>query len=158
MSELAIVRQATTTLSIISGEQVKRADDLVLKDGRKILVVKGGNIQHLVNAIFNEFSKRLDRAGNRFQISRKWRWLSETDPYGAASRLSGPSMEAFLSEWFVFCEQVHSPAPRTHNSPPYQPNESYLKILDRLPPYVIATISQSRFLTKQLVSLFQVIE
>jgi hypothetical protein len=102
MPELAIVREATTTLKIISGEQVKRVDDLILEDGRKILTVKGGNTQHLVNTIFNEFSRRLDRAGNRLQISRKWRWLTETDPYGAASWLSGPSLEAFLSEWFEF--------------------------------------------------------
>lgn len=157
MSELAIVRQATTTLRIISGEQVKRVDDLILENGRKILVVKGGNTQKLVNRIFTEFSTRLDRAHNKFQISRSWRSLAHTDPYGAPSRLSGPDLESYLSEWFCFCEQVHSPAPRTHNSPPYQPNESYLKILDRLPPYVIATISQSRFLTNGLVSLFQVI-
>jgi hypothetical protein len=154
----AVVRIATTTLAIIEGEeQLKQVDDLTIRT-KKILVVKGGNTQKLVNKIFTEFSTRLDRAGNRFKISQKWRSLSETDPYGAPSRLSGPSLEAYLSEWFVFCEQVHSAAPRYAGSPAYRPNESYLKILDRLPPYVVATISQSRFLTNQLVSLFQVIE
>jgi hypothetical protein len=158
MSELAIVRHATTTLSIISGEQAKRADDLILEDGRKILIVKGGNTQKLVNRIFTEFSTRLDKAHKKFQISRRWRGLSHTDPYGAPSRLSGPDLEGYLSEWFCFCEEVHSPAPRTGKSEPYQPNESYFKLLDRLPPFVIALISQSRFLTNQLVSLYEVID
>ena len=157
MSE-AVVRTATTTLSIIEGEeQLKQVDDLTIET-KKLLIVKRGNTQKLVNRIFTEFSNRVDRAGNKFKISRQWRSLSETDPYGAASRLSGPSLESYLSEWFVFCEEVHSPAPRTHNSPPYRPNESYLKILDRIPPYVIATISQSRFLTNGLVSLFQIVD
>lgn len=154
----AVVRTATTTLSIIEGEeQLKQVDDLTVGT-KKLLIVKGGNTQKLVNRIFTEFSVRSDRAGKKFQISQGWRSLAHTDPYGAPSRLSGPDLEAYLSEWFVFCEEVHSPAPRTASSPPYRPNESYLKILDRLPPYVIATISQSRFLTNQLVSLYEVIE
>jgi hypothetical protein len=158
MSE-AVVRHATTTVHIIEGDQVKEADTLTIGN-RKLLTVKGGNSQKLVDAIFKEFSCRKDRAGKKFKISRSWRGLSQTDPYGAPSRISGPEMETFLSEWFCFCELVHSAPPRSFNSPPLTNSgqQQYLKILDRLPPFVIALVAQSRFVTNQLVSLFEVID
>jgi hypothetical protein len=146
--------------ALIESEQVKRADDLIMEDGRKLLILRGGNSQLLTNRILTEFSQRLDRAGNKFRISRAWRGLSQTDPYGAPSRISGPEMEAFLSEWFCFVELVQSAPPQSLNSPPLKNSgqQQYLKILDRLPPFVIALISQSRFVTNQLVSLFEVID
>ena len=49
----AIVRTATTTLSLIEGEQVNQPDDLTV-NGKPILIVKGGNTQHLVNTIYKE--------------------------------------------------------------------------------------------------------
>ena len=68
MSE-AVVRTATTTLSIIEGEeQLKQVDDLTIET-KKLLIVKGGNTQKLVNRIFTEFSNRVDRAGNKFKLA-----------------------------------------------------------------------------------------
>lgn len=44
----AVVRTATTTLSIIEGEeQLKQVDDLTVGT-KKLLIVKGGNTQKLV--------------------------------------------------------------------------------------------------------------
>ena len=159
MSELAVVRNATTTFSLIENEQVTRADDLIMEDGREILIVRGGNTQSLVNRIFTKFSQKLDRAGKRFRISNSFRGLSHTDPYGSPSRISGPELESYLSEWFAFFEHVHSAPPRTATSvQTIGPNPSYLKLLDKLPVFVVALISQSRFVTNQLVSLFEVID
>jgi len=158
MSE-AIVRNATSTFSLIEGDQVKQTDTLTIGN-RKLLTVKGGNTQRLVNRIFTEFSQRTDRARKKFQMSRKWRGLSQTDPYGAPSRISGPEMEAYLSEYFVFVELVHSAPPQSFNSPPIKNTgqQEYLKILDKLPAFVTALISQSRFVTQDLVNLFTVID
>jgi hypothetical protein len=154
----AKIRYATTTFHIIEGEQVKEADTLTI-ESKKILIVKGGNSQHLVTRILTEFSQRLDRAGKPFTMSRKWRGLAQTDPYGAPSRISGPELETFLSEWFVFCELVHSAPPQAFNSAPLLSGEQkYLKILDKLPSFTAALVSQSRFVTQDLVSMFQVID
>lgn len=156
MSE-AQIREATTTLHIIEGEQIKEADTLTIGN-RRLLTVKGGNSQHLVARILTEFSQRLDRAGKPFTMSRKWRGLAQTDPYGAPSRISGPELEAFLSEWFVFCEPVHSAPPQAFNSAPLLSGQQrYLKILDKLPAFTAALISQSRFVNQDLVSIFEVI-
>lgn len=152
----ANVRVFTTTLTIISGDQLENADSLTV-GGKKLLICKGGDAKALVKRVFTEFSQRLDRAGNKFQVSKAWRGLSHTDPYGASARITGLELEAYLTEWFVLCECVRSPAPRMLNSPPIKPNEYYLKILDRLPAFVGALISQSRFLDRSLVELFEVI-
>jgi hypothetical protein len=154
----AQIRYATTTFHIIEGEQVKEADSLTI-DNKKILIVKGGNSQHLVTRILTEFSQRLDRAGKPFAMSRKWGGLSQTDPYGAPSRITGPELENFLSEWCVFCDLVHSAPPQAFNSALLlSGQQQYLKILDKLPPFTAALISQSRFVNQDLVSMFEVIE
>jgi hypothetical protein len=156
---VANIRHATTTIAIIEGKQVQEIDDLTTEDGRKFLTVKGGNSQVMVNKVLTEFSQRLDRAGKPFTMSRKWRGLSQTDPYGAPSRISGPELEAFLSEWFVFCEFVHSAPPQAFNSAPLlSGQQQYLKILDKLPSFTAALVSQSRFVNNELVSMFQVID
>jgi hypothetical protein len=157
---LANIRHATTTVAIIEGDQVQQADDLTTEDHKKILIVKGGNTQKLVTRILEEFSTRLDRAGNKFRISRTWRGLAQTDPYGAPSRISGPEMEAFLTEWFCFVELIHSAPPQSFNSPPLRNSgqQQHLRILDKLPAFVTALIAQSRFVNQDLVSMFEVIE
>ena len=157
---LANIRQATTTFSLIADpEQVRNADNLTTEDGRKLLTVKGGTSQRLIGRVLTEFSQRLDRAGNKFQMSRKWRGLSMTDPYGTPCRVSGPDLEFFLTEWFLFVELVHSAPPRTPTSPPLVGGQQqYLKVLDRLPPFVTALVNQSRFVTQELVSMFDVID
>jgi hypothetical protein len=153
----ATVRHATTTVHLIEGEEVKQADALTIGT-RKLLTVKGGNTQALVTRTLTEFSQRRDRAGNKFQMSRKWRGLAQTDPYGAPARVTGPELEAFLSEWFVFVELVHSAPPQAFNSPPLVGGQhQYLRILDRLPPCVTALVAQSRFVNQDLVSMFEVI-
>jgi hypothetical protein len=156
---LANIRQATTTFAIIEDpEQVRNADDLTTKDGRKLLTVKGGNTQRLVTRILTEFSQRPDRAGKKFQMSRRWRGLSHTDPYGAPSRVTGPDLEFFLTEWFLFMELVHNAPPRTPTSPPLVGGQQeYLKVLEKLPPFVTALVNQSRFVNDSLVSMFEVI-
>jgi hypothetical protein len=105
-----------------------------------------------------EFSVRKDRAGNRFKMSRKWRGLSMTDPYGAPTRVTGPDLEFFLREWFLFVELVHSAPPQTFNSPPLVGGQQqYLRVLDKLPAFVTALVNQSRFVTQELVSMFEVV-
>ena len=154
----AQVRQATTTVHIIEGHQLKEADTLTIGN-KELLTVKGGNSQHLVTRVLTEFSRRLDRAGKPFTMSRKWRGLAQTDPYGAPSRISGPELEAFLAQWFVFCELVHSAPPQAFNSAPLlSGQQQYLKILYKLPSFTAALVSQSRFVTNELVQLFQVID
>jgi hypothetical protein len=158
---IAKIRNATTTVAIIEHpEQVKNADDLTTEDGRTLLIVKGGNSQLLVNRILKEFSQRLDRAGNKFQMSRKWRGLSMTDPYGAPTRVTGPDLEFFLTHSFVFVELVHSAPPQSSTSPPIRNSgqQQYLKVLDKLPAFVTALVAQSRFVNRDLVSMFEVIE
>jgi hypothetical protein len=157
---LAKIRQATTTVHIIEDpEQVRNADSLVTEDGRKLLIVKGGQTQLMINRILTEFSQRLDRAGNKFCMSRSWRGLSMTDPYGAPFRVSGPDLEFFLTKWFLFVELVHSAPPQTYNSPPLVGGQQqYLKVLPRLPAFVTALVNQSRFTNSDLVNLFQIID
>jgi hypothetical protein len=157
--QLANIRHATTTVAIIEGDQVKQADELTTEDNKKLVIVKGGHTQKLVNRILEEFSTRLDRAGNKFRMSRQWRGLAQTDPYGAPARISGPEMEAFLSEWFCFVELVHSAPPQSFTSLPLRNSgqQQYLRILDKLPPFVTALIAQSRFVNQDLVSMFDVI-
>lgn len=155
----AIVRTATTTLSLIEGQQVHQADDIAI-NGKPLLIVKGGQSQKLVERVFTEFSKRLDRAGKPFTLSRKLRCICHTDPYGLPVRIPGHQLEAFyLDEWFQYCELVHSAPPQASNSPPLMAgNQQYLKLLDKLPQFVNALISQSRFVTIDLVKLFEVID
>jgi hypothetical protein len=155
----AIIRNATTTFSLIEGEQVKLADTLTI-GSRKLLTVKGGNSQTLVNRVFTEFSQRVDRAGKPFTMSMKLRGICHHDPYGMVVRISSHDLEHFyLNEWFCYCELVHSAPPQTAFAPLLTAADcQYLKILDKLPPFVNALISQSRFVTKELVDLFQVIE
>jgi hypothetical protein len=156
---LAKIRNATTTVAIIEDpEQIRNADSLTVEDGRKLLLVKGGQSQRLINRILTEFSVRKDRAGNRFKMSRKWRGLSMTDPYGAPTRVTGPDLEFFLREWFLFVELVHSAPPQTFNSPPLVGGQQqYLRVLDKLPAFVTALVNQSRFVTQELVSMFEVV-
>jgi hypothetical protein len=157
---IAVVRHATTTVVIIEGDQVKQADDLVTEDGRKILIVKGGNSQKLVARVLTEFSQHVDRAGKPFTMSRSERGIMHTDPYGLPVRISGKDLEEFyLNKWFVYAELVHSVPPRSGNSPvPTGPNSQYLLILDKLPAFTVALLSQSRLVTRELVSLFEVID
>lgn len=155
MSE-ALIRQATTTFRLIEGEQVKRAEELTI-DGKPVLIVRGGNTQQLVNRIWTEFSKRTDRAGKPFTLSRKLRGLMHTDPYGLPVRIPAPAVEAYLSEWFSFVELVHSAPPQTVNSP-VQSNNQYLRLVDAPPSFTVALISQSRFVTNELLDLFQFID
>jgi hypothetical protein len=152
----AVIRRATTTFHLIEGEQVKQADELTI-DGKAVLIVKGGNTQQLVNRIWMEFSRRKDRAGKPFTLSRKLRGLMHTDPYGLPVRIPAPAMEAYLSEWFSFVELVHSAPPQTVNSP-VQSNDQYLRLVDAPPSFTVALISQSRFVTKELLDLFQFID
>jgi hypothetical protein len=157
---LVNIRHATTTVAIVEGDQVNQADELTTEDGRKLLTIKGGNSQLLINRIMKEFSQRLDRAGNKFQISRKFRGLSMTDPYGAPTRVTGPDLEFFLTQWFLFVELIHSAPPQSFNSPPLNSGQQqYLKVLDKhkLPAFVTALVAQSRFVNQELVSLFEVI-
>jgi hypothetical protein len=157
--KIANIRHATTTIAIIADpEQVRNADDLTVEDGRQLLTVKGGNTQHMIDRVLTEFSQRPDRAGNKFCMSRSWRGLAMTDPYGAPAKVTGPDLEFFLSKWFVFVELVHSAPPRTPASPPLVGGQQqYLKVLDKLPPFVTALVNQSRFVNQDLVSLFEVI-
>ena len=157
MAEAAVIRQATTTFRLVEGEQVKRVDELTI-DGKPILIVKGGNTQHLVNRIWTEFSKRTDRAGKPFTLSRKLRGLMHTDPYGLPVRIPASAVEAYLSEFFSFVELVHSAPPQTINSPVVTGNQQYLRLLDKPPSFTVALISQSRFVTPELLELFQFID
>lgn len=156
---LAVVRNATTTVAIIEGDQVKQADDLILEDGRKILIVKGGNSQKLVARVLQEFSQHVDRAGKPFTMSRSERGICHTDPYGLPVRISGKDLEEYyLNKWFCYVELVHSVPARSGNSPVLTgPNYQYLLILDKLPAFTVGLLSQSRFVTRELVSLFEVI-
>jgi hypothetical protein len=157
MSE-ANVRVATTTLSIIEGPQVALADELTV-NSKKLLIVKGGNSQQLVARVLTEFSKRLDRAGKPFTMSMKWRGLCHTDPYNIPVRISGPQLdEYYLSIWYQYCELVHSAPPQTATSRTSGPNPQYLKLLDKIPAHTLALLSQSRFVTRELIDMFQIIE
>jgi len=157
---LAVVRHATTTVAIIEGEQVKEADDLIMEDGRKILTVKGGNSQRLVARVLTEFSQHVDRAGKPFVMSRSERGICHTDPYGLPVKISGKDLEEhYLNKWFCYVELVHSVPPRAGNVPvPTGANNQYLLILDKLPAFTVALLAQSRFVTRELISLFEVID
>lgn len=160
MSEEAQVRTATTTLSIIEDpDQVRRVDGLVIGN-RKSLVVKGGSSQHLVDRILTEFSQRLDRAGQVFVMSRSLRSLCHTDPYGLKVRIPGTQLEEYyLNEWFFYLEHVRSAPPQSiHSKAPIGPSPSYLKLLDKIPPYTVALINQSRFFSPNLVKRFTFID
>jgi hypothetical protein len=156
---LASIRHATTTVALIEGDQVKQADDLITEDGRKLLIVKGGNSQKLVERVLKEFSTRLDRSGHPFTMSRSLRGLCHRDLYNVSVRISATQLEEFyLNEWYVYCELVHSAPPQSFNSPPLinSGQQQYLRILDKLPSYTAALLNQSRFLSSELVNLFEV--
>jgi hypothetical protein len=157
---LANIRHATTTFSIVEHpDQVKDADNLTTEDGRKLLIVKGGNSAKLVKRVLKEASVRLDRSGHPFTMSRSLRGLCHRDPYNVSVRISATQLEEYyLNEWFCYVELVHSAPPRSFNSPPLlnAGQQQYLRILDKLPSYTAALLSQSRFLTLELVNLFEV--
>jgi hypothetical protein len=156
----ANVRNATTTIHIIEGEQVKEADTLTIGN-RKLLIVKGGNSQLLVARVLREFSTRPDRSGHPFTMSRSLRGLCHRDPYNVSVRISATQLEEYyLNEWYVYCELVHSAPPQSCNSPPLKNSgqQQYLKILDKLPSFTAALVAQSRFVNQDLANLFQVID
>jgi hypothetical protein len=157
---VANIRHATTTFSIIEGPQVEQINDLTTEDGRKFLVVKGGNSQKLVETVLKEMSTRLDRSGHPFTISRSKRGACHRDPYGLQVRIPAPQLEEFyLNEWFCYLEIVHSAPPQSFNSPPLQSGEQkYFRVLDKLPSFTAALLNQSRFLSQELVNLFEVTE
>jgi hypothetical protein len=155
---LANIRHATTTVAIIEGNQVNQADELTTEDGRSLLIVRGGHSQKLVDRVLKEFSTRLDRSGHPFTMSRSLRGLCHRDPYNVSVRIPATQLEEFyLNQWFVYCELVHSAPPQSiHSVALNSGQQQYLKILDKLPSFTAALINQSRFLTLELVNLFEV--
>jgi hypothetical protein len=91
----ATVRNATTTFSLIEGDQLQNLDDLTVNN-KPILVVRGDSSQKLVATVFKEYSNRVDKAGKAFKLSRSLRSIMHTDPYGHCVKITGPQMEKYL--------------------------------------------------------------
>jgi hypothetical protein len=151
----ATVRNATSTFSIIEGAQLQHIDELTVNH-KPLLIVKGGSSQTLVAKVFKEYSRRRDKAGNPFRLSRSLRSIMHTDPYGHPEKLSGPLMEQYLDEFFQYAELVHSTPPNA--APVTGGNQKYLRLLDRLPAHVNALLAQGRFVQPEMLTEMEFID
>jgi hypothetical protein len=157
MSE-AVVRNATTTIHLVEGPQLDDLDNLTV-NGKPILVATGGSSQTLVGRVFREFSHRLDKAGQPFRLSRKLKSIVHTDPFGHSVKITGPQMEEYLDSFFQYVELVHSAPPRTLGSPPINGgNQKHLRLLEKLPPFVVALLGQGRFVQPEMLTEMEFID
>jgi hypothetical protein len=148
----ATVRNATTTFRIIEGAQLQNLDDLMV-NGKPILIVKGGSSQKLVAKVFKEYSKRRDKAGKPFKLSRALRSIMHTDPYRHCVKVTGTQMEDYLDSFFQYVELVHSAPPQGFGAAPLTGgNQQYLRLLDKLPAHVNALLGQGRFVEPEMLT------
>jgi hypothetical protein len=154
----AIVRTATTTFSLIEGDQLQNLEDLTV-NGKPILPVKGWSSQKLVARVFKECSNRLDKAGKPFKLSRSRKSITHTDPYGHSVKVTGPQMEEYLDSFFQYVEVVHSTPPQSPNSLKLTGgNQQYLRLLDKLPAFVNALLAQGRFVQPEMLTGMEFID
>jgi hypothetical protein len=116
-------------------EQIKLAQEGLLElDGKRILIVRGGDSALVVSQVYQRFSNEKDDTGEAFRMSRNLRGLTHVvKPWNAPRKLTGPEFLSYLNAWFVPTQQIDNAI------------GSALLILPEVPPLFGALCQQSRY-------------
>jgi hypothetical protein len=96
--------------------------------------------------IYMRFAKEVDTEGNAFEFSRKFKGLSHTcSLWKSRKKVTGPELENYILSFFQPVEKIGNP------------NGEALVLLDRLPTFFTALISEGRFVGK-FVELFKFVD
>jgi hypothetical protein len=118
-------------------------DGLLTVDGKKLLVVRGGDASDTAGKVFIMAANMTDRTGAKFKFSRSKRGLTEIDPiFGSRIKVTPVSMESYIKVWFALAECLHTATGKV------------LIIVDRLPKMATTLWGQGRFMA-QCAAMFE---
>jgi hypothetical protein len=115
-------------------------------DGKKVLIIRGIPAAQTLEVIYQEFSKRRDLTGNPFRLSHKAKGLVARDQWGEITKVRLHDFRRFIEHWFCLAELTeydHKPT---------------LVIAKSLPIMLVPLFSQGRYLTPELLGLFDWID
>jgi hypothetical protein len=143
----SIQKNSQGVLSIADPSEVQLAiDGLLTINGRKLLLVRGGDATDTAGRIYIMAANKADRTGSKFKFSRSKRGLTEIDPiFGNVVRVTPASMENYIKEWFTLGELLHTASGKV------------IVIVDRLPKMATQLWGQGRFIA-QVADHFEFID
>jgi hypothetical protein len=117
------------------GEVQAACDGLITVNGKKLLVVRGGDATDTAGRIYIMAANKADRTGSKFKFSRSKRGLTEIDPiFENVVRVTPASMENYIKEWFTLGELLSTSMGKV------------IVIVDQLPRMATTLWGQGRFL------------
>lgn len=132
---------------ITSPEEIEAAiEGKLFVENKKVLLIKGIPAADTVATIYREFAKRKDHRNHPFQISHKQKGLLMRDQWDELKKVELYDMRKFIEHWFVLAEKTE------HNGKPV------LLIVTTLPVMSIPLFCQGRYLTRELIDLFPVVD
>jgi hypothetical protein len=136
MESKSLKKNSQGVVSITDHTEVQAGlDGLLTVNGKKLLVVRGGDMYQTVGTVFIMFANQTDRTWAKFRFSRTKRGLTEIDPvFGNVVRVTPASIETYIKEWFTLGELLHTSAGKV------------IVIVDRLPRMATQLWGQGRFI------------
>lgn len=140
-------KNAQHVLSITDPAEVQAGlDGLLTVNGKKLLVVRGGDASDTAGRVFIMAANQTDRTGAKFNFSRSKRGLTEVDPiFGNRIRVTQASLEGYIKDWFTLGELLHTSTGKV------------IVIVDRLPRMATQLWGQGRFIA-QVADHFEFID
>jgi hypothetical protein len=147
MESKSLKKNSQGVVAVTDPAEIQAAcDGLLTVDGRKLLLVRGGDMYQTVGTVFIMFADQTDRTGAKFRFSRTKRGLTEIDPvFGNVVRVTPASMETYIKEWFTLGELLHTCAGKV------------IVIVDRLPKMATQLWGQGRFIA-MVAELFEFVD
>jgi hypothetical protein len=118
------------------------ANDLFI-DGKRALIIRGIPAARTTEVIYQEYSRRTDLTGNSFRLSHREKGLVHKDQWGETNKVGIHDFKRYIEHWFTLTELT------TYD------NKPALILVKSLPTMLVPTYCQGRFLTPELLSLFQ---
>lgn len=145
--EATLVKNKQGVIAVTDREQVEAAKRGELTvDGRKLLILRGGDTSQTVAEVYLAFCNHTDRTGIHFKFSKDKRFLVEQDPiWHQSTRVSPTSMANYVKSWFALGELLHTAVGEV------------IIIVTELPRMSTALWGQGRYIA-QHIGLFEVIE
>ena len=143
----SITKNSQGVVSITDPSEVQLGlDGLLTIDGRKLLVVRGGDASDTAGRVFVMAANKTDKTGAKFRFSRSKRGLMEVDPiFGNSIRVTPASLERYIKEWFCLGELLSTSTGKV------------IVIVDRLPRMATQLWGQGRFIA-QVAELFEFLD
>lgn len=108
--EAKVVERSKTLRLIDDPDQIQLALNGHLDhEGRRLLVVRGGDSNAIAFQIYHRFSQEKGSQGESFRFSSKVRGLIHLDAiFHQPKRVSGSEFLEYLNRWFIPCELVNN--------------------------------------------------